>query len=236
MARFRQSSSRTHLDTFARRAAASLCPGQLVLDAGAGDSPYARWFEAAGAVYECADHRQNEGHGARRLTYVSDLARLPIDDARFDLVLLSQVLEHLPEPGVVLIEVARVLKPGGRVWLSTPLFYEEHETPHDFFRYTQFGLRSLAERAGLVVEELDWLEGYLGTLGYQLRMAATELPASPAAYGSGLRGLGIGLAMRSARPVLRRAGDTLDRLDGRHRVTDRGMPKNYTLVARRPVS
>lgn len=46
---------------------------------------------------------------------------------------------------------------------SAPLFYEEHETPYDFYRYTQFGVRHLMETTGFVIERLDWLEGYFGS-------------------------------------------------------------------------
>ena len=50
-----------------------------------------------------------------------DLADIPVEDARFDHVLLTQVLEHLPEPATVLGELHRVLRPGGTLWLTAPL-------------------------------------------------------------------------------------------------------------------
>lgn len=68
MARFQLSSSRVHLDAFAERAAAGVASGQVVLDAGAGDSPYAHWFEQAGATYESVDHHQNDDDARRRVT------------------------------------------------------------------------------------------------------------------------------------------------------------------------
>ena len=116
-----------------------------------------------------------------------DLAEIPVEDARFDHVLLTQVLEHIPEPARVLAELHRVLKPGGTLWLTAPLFYAEHERPYDFFRYTQFGLRHVLESTGFEVQELDWMEGYLGTLSYQARLMSRSLPSSPADYGGGLR-------------------------------------------------
>lgn len=229
MASYRLSSSRTYLDNFARRAGESVPVGECVLDAGAGSSPYAKWF--AHAAYESADHEQDEA--ARRLDYECDLTRLPVEDGRYVLVFLSQVLEHVPSPEAVVAEMARVLKPGGSLWLSAPLFYQEHEQPYDFFRYTQFGLTHLLGLAGMQVERIDWLEGYLGTLGYQMRMASRELPVDARSFGGGSRGLAIAGSMRVARPVLGRAGGVLDRLDRRHRITDRGMPKNYAVIARK---
>jgi SAM-dependent methyltransferase len=226
---FTLSSSRTYLEDFARRAGASVPDGAMVLDAGAGTSPYAEYF--AHTTYESADHRQ--GEGSRALDYECDLTVVPVDDNRYDLVFLSQVLEHVPGPEAVIKEMARILKPGGTLWLSTPLFYQEHEQPYDFFRYTQFGLTHLLGLAGMDVDQMDWLEGYLGTLGYQTRMASRELPTDPAVYGGGARGLAIASSMRVARPILRRTSVALDRLDSRHRITDRGMPKNYTVVGRK---
>ncbi len=119
---------------------------RFVLDAGAGHGPYRSHF--ASARYEAADFERVPGKTYAGNHYICDLAAIPVEADRYDLVLLSQVLEHLPEPSRVLAELHRVLKPGGRIWASTPLFYEEHDTPYDFFRYTQFGLRHLFEQAG----------------------------------------------------------------------------------------
>ena len=66
---------------------------------------------------------------------------------------------------------------------SGPLFYEEHEQPYDFYRYTQFGLRYLFSSAGFIIERLAWLEGYLGTVGYQLNTMARYLPPNRAILG-----------------------------------------------------
>jgi len=144
-------SSRVHLDAFVRQAAASLPPGARILDAGAGSGLYRPHFEHV--AYESADFgRLDTDYGD--ITYRCDLTSIPADDGRFDLVLCTQVLEHVPEPAAVLGELARVLKPGGSLWLTAPLFYQEHQAPYDFYRYTQYGLRHLVEGAGFTVERL----------------------------------------------------------------------------------
>ena len=78
----------------------------------------------------------------------------------------------------MLAELYRVLAPGGRLWLTAPLFYAEHQTPYDFYRYTQYGMRHVLEYRRLRGGSLEWMEGYLGTLSYQLRVMSKVLPAS----------------------------------------------------------
>ncbi len=95
-----------------------------MLDAGAGEGPYRNHFTHT--QYEAADFEQVPDKEYSGNQHVCDLTSIPVEDDRYDLVFLSQVLEHLPQPALVLSEPHRVLKPGGRVWASAPLFYEEH--------------------------------------------------------------------------------------------------------------
>jgi len=224
-------SSRAYLHRFLARAGAEVQPGELVLDAGAGRAPYRDLF--AHARYETADFLAVRGKKYVEPDYVCDLAQIPVEDARFDHVLLTQVLEHIPEPAVVLGELHRVLKPDGTLWLTAPLFYAEHEKPYDFFRYTRFGLRHLLEGAGFTVREVEWMEGYLGTLSYQARLMSRSLPAQRAAYGGGLEGAALALAARVARRGARHAAGGLAKLDLRHKLVGGGLPKNYQVVARK---
>jgi SAM-dependent methyltransferase len=227
-----RNSSRTYLRRFLERAAAEVAPGQLVLDAGAGRAQYRRLF--AHARYETADFMAVEGKKYRQPDYVCDLVAIPVEEARFDHVVCTQVLEHLPEPQRVLGELGRVLKPGGTLWLSAPLFYAEHERPYDFFRYTRYGLERLLTDAGLEVREIAWLEGYFGTLSYQARVLARALPTARATYGGGVRGAAMAGAARAARRAAPRVADLLAGLDERVKVTGAGLPKNHTAIARKP--
>jgi SAM-dependent methyltransferase len=205
--------SRVRLERFARAAGNSIAPGSRVLDAGAGDSPYRDAFSQH--IYESADFGQVTRAYASDLTYVTDLSSIPVEDGRYDLVFITQVLEHLPHPAKVLREMHRVLKPGGQLWLSAPLFYEEHDQPYDFFRYTRFALDILVREAGFQPPRVKWLEGYLMTVAYQLDVASRALR-------------GNWRALR--RPLLWLSGG-LARMDLVHTITDRGHPKNYTVVA-----
>ena len=91
------------------------------------------------------------------------------------------------------------MKPGGTLWLTAPFFYVEHERPYDYFRYTRYGLRFLLKQADFRVRELEWLEGYLGTLGYQAQLVGRHLPHTRADYGGGARGLALAGVAKLAR-------------------------------------
>jgi SAM-dependent methyltransferase len=224
-------SSRAHLghrmEQFARRTD----PDMLVLDAGAGKSPYKRFFEHT--RYEAADFAQLPNKYAP-LDYVCDLADIPVEDERFDRVLFNQVLEHIPDPPRVLAELHRVLKPGGRIFCSVPLFYEEHQQPYDFYRYTRFALRKLFEDAGFEIVSIRWLEGYFGTVSYQFHQMYRHLPQDTSHLQRGWRGLHLRLLLWVTRQFARFARGAFSRADLRWKHTKSGHPKNYVVVARKP--
>ena len=176
-----------------------------------------------------AKHKKAYGE----LTYVCDLAAIPVESERYDLVLLTQVLEHIPEPLRVLDELGRVLKAGGQLWLTQPFYYEEHEQPYDFYRYTQFGLKHLLDRAGFEVAAIEWLEGYSGTLVYQLELAGRHLPVRAAHYGGGGLGITAALLAKLLRPTFRQLSRLFAHLDVRHKFVKAGHCKNYCVIARK---
>ena len=72
-----------------------------------------------------------------------------------EIVLMSEVLEHLREPKQSLSEVFRIMKPGGIFLLTTPFIYGMHEVPNDYIRYTEFGLNALLEEANLDIVRIQ---------------------------------------------------------------------------------
>jgi SAM-dependent methyltransferase len=212
------------------RFAATIPPGTLVLDAGAGEAPYRALL--AHCRYEAADFVKVDKPYAEQ-TYVCDLSEIPVEDERFGCVIFNQVMEHLAEPELTLCELRRVLKPGGRLFYSAPLFYEEHEQPYDFFRYTQFGVRHLFAKAGLTVRDVQWLEGYYCTAGYQLRLMARHLPTTELAK-LGLPGLVFCPLIMALRGLFLISSVLFQLIDARHRFTAAGHPKNYFAIAERP--
>ena len=127
----------------------------LVLDIGAAD----RWIAAhlpPEAIYVALDYpvTGKEFYNARPDVY-ADACRLPIGDALVDNVVCLEVLEHLRDPCAAMAEIERVLKPGGKAWLSIPFMYPIHNEPFDFQRYTEFGLRREAEKANLEIVDIS---------------------------------------------------------------------------------
>jgi SAM-dependent methyltransferase len=97
---------------------------------------------------------------APSVTVRADLeAALPFRDRTFDAAICSEVLEHVADDGHVIREIARVLKPGGRLIVSVPFAFRYHPDPADFRRYTPVGLRAALERGGFTVEHAAGLGG-----------------------------------------------------------------------------
>jgi SAM-dependent methyltransferase len=85
-------------------------------------------------------------------------------------------LEHVSEPARVVAELARVLKTGGRLLLAAPQEWEIHQAPHDYFRFTRYGLGHLLAAAGLETERVEPVGGFFYLLGRRLLNALQFFP------------------------------------------------------------
>jgi SAM-dependent methyltransferase len=128
----------------------ALAAGKRVLDVGCGAKPYYPFFAGA-AAYVGVDVKENVAADV-----VGSVDALPVDDGSFDVVLCTQVLEHVDDPAQAVRELHRVAAPGGRVLASTHGVMLYHPNPQDLWRWTHAGLRRLfesaAEWAALTVE------------------------------------------------------------------------------------
>ena len=115
--------------------AAKLPQGHSLLDVGGKGKPYACFF--AGRV---AHHYVLDVAPACSVDVVGDARVMPFSDASMDVVLITQVLEHIPDPIAVIDEIRRVLKPGGTLLLSVPSIFPQHGSPGDYWRYMPQGL------------------------------------------------------------------------------------------------
>lgn len=120
-----------------------------VLDAGCGSQPYRELIPATDYLGMEIDTPRTRASFPADVYY--DGMNFPWPDADFDGVLCSQVFEHVFNPPRFLAEVNRVLRPGGWLVLAVPFAWDEHEQPHDFARYSSFGLKAVLDTAGFEV-------------------------------------------------------------------------------------
>ncbi len=131
-----------------------------LLDLGCGFAPLYGLYRRHATEVVLVDW-ENTLHPNPHLDFAQDINE-PLDrleDARFQTVILSDVLEHVREPMRLMGEISRVPAAGGHLLMNVPFLYWLHETPNDYYRYTEYSLRYLSESRGLDVTELRVLGG-----------------------------------------------------------------------------
>jgi len=132
-----------------------------LLDLGCGKAPFYGAYKDLVAQVTCVDWG-NSLHQTDHLDKVADLTKpLEFADEAFDTIILSDVLEHIPVPLDLCREIARMLAPGGKLIMNVPFYYPLHETPHDYYRYTEFALRRFMQISGMQIIQLQPLGGAL---------------------------------------------------------------------------
>lgn len=128
---------------------------QILVDVGCGTRSYA-------AIYE-PHCQQSYGfdvshslHDLSRASFLATTTQIPVASNTVDVVLCTEVLEHVAEPSIALAEMSRITRPGGWLVLTTPFLLSVHEAPYDFYRYTEYGLRYLLNQIGYDIEKLSY--------------------------------------------------------------------------------
>jgi len=129
-----------------------LQPGDRLLDLGCGPGKKETNYQARGAVVFGCDYTNDVARNRFVVAGVrGDAYHLPFADETFDIVTMDFVAEHLESPQLCVAELARVLRPGGRVFFRTPNFYHyvaliAYLTPHWFHRLVIHALDGSNER------------------------------------------------------------------------------------------
>lgn len=159
-----------HIERFVRDKARLL--SGTGIDYGCGNMPYAEMVSPYVDRLLGIDLEQSS-------EYLVDIilgrnGKLPFGDASLDFVLCTQVLEHVPDPERLFTDLARTLKENGVMLLTVPFVWEQHEVPEDYFRFTEFAIRSLAKKANLRVESIEPAGGMIETVA---QVAINRLPS-----------------------------------------------------------
>lgn len=136
-----------------------------LIDLGCGDMPFREEMEQYVVRYDSLDFfpRNDE------VTYISNIQNMDIiPDKSYDSAICLEVLEHIADPFQAVCEIYRILAPQGIGVISVPHLSRLHEEPHDYYRYTKYGLKYMFERAGFRIIELRHRGGIFSFLGHQL--------------------------------------------------------------------
>jgi SAM-dependent methyltransferase len=162
---------------FYQQAAQGITTRQVVLDLGAGHADLK-------AIFEQEDYIAADIYPYEEIDFVCDLTVFnPLRPASVDVVILSNVLEHVLDGPTFLRSVGRTLKPGGRLLIAVPFIIKMHQMPFDFVRYTHFALDKMLVAAGFEVARIEAVYAPF----FLVRATMTNLANSPQAGHGSLR-------------------------------------------------
>jgi SAM-dependent methyltransferase len=143
-------------------------PSDKVLDAGAGTCQFKKYFSHA--HYESTDFENIFDKDSKHLHhFLCSLDNIPKPENYYHAIINIQVLEHIENPQKAVKEFYRILKPGGKLFLTAPQGWRVHGEPYHFFNFTNFGLESLFKNAGFKVIFIKPRGGMFWYLGYLIR-------------------------------------------------------------------
>lgn len=143
-----------------------------LLDLGCGAVPLYAAYAPFVSEVTCVDWAPGE-----HIDMYCDLSvPLPFGADSFDTIILSDVLEHVPEPALLWREMTRLLAPGGQIIMNVPFYYSVHGHPHDYYRYTNFALARFAQLNALQIVHLAAFGGIVEVMADLVAKSLSKLP------------------------------------------------------------
>ncbi len=109
--------------------------GSRILDVGAGSVKYKKYFQDC--VYMTQDFKQYKDPQGKFqygiIDYISDIIHIPVQENSFDVIICTEVLEHIPRPDLAIKEFSRILKLEGKLYITAPLVSGIHQSPYHYY-------------------------------------------------------------------------------------------------------
>ncbi len=141
-----------------------------LLDFGCGSKPYKALFGHVTSYTGVDFYNEGHPHANEQIDFFYDGKSLPFTDNSFDSIFASEVFEHIFNLNEILPELNRVLIIGGKMLITCPFVWPEHEKPYDYARYTLFALKHELEKNGFEIVTTDKAGDYFSTI-MQMRIA-----------------------------------------------------------------
>lgn len=158
-----------------------VCFDGSMLDIGCGAMPYREYILSNSAVRNyvgldiesALEYKKNV-----RPDFTWGGKRMPFEDNSFECAIGTEVLEHCPEPEIVLKETFRILKSGGIFFFTVPFLWNLHEVPHDQYRYTPFALERHLKNSGFCKIEIHAMGGWHASMAQMMGLWVKRAPMS----------------------------------------------------------
>ena len=132
-----------------------------VLDFGCGDTRYKKLINENNNEYIGVDSKNTGIENSNKFAdFYWDNKTLPFEDEKFDIIICTEVLDDVEDIELVTHELRRVLKDNGKIFITMPFMFGEHDTPYDFRRFTSFGIKRFFEKQNFnIVDFKKMLQG-----------------------------------------------------------------------------
>jgi SAM-dependent methyltransferase len=124
----------------------------ILLDFGCGSKPYEKHFTNLKKYIGIDIDDRGHEHKNEKVDVYYDGQKIPFDDQYFDVVFASEVFEHVDNLDDMIIEIRRVLKPNGKIFITVPFVFMEHEIPYDFRRFSDYGISLFLSKNGFEIQ------------------------------------------------------------------------------------